>query len=342
VSKVVETLRDELPAFVEDHYDDRSAGENWMHLVEATGVNREVEKLQQELVAECKTGLSEVARELKAELSLVSSLTSDLPVEMDGIFDTRRAWNWGTTLVSGGLTIAAACVASGPVGWALLGAAAVVGIGGLLMSFFMKSREEKARRAREKLAKVLRDHIDKTERDLRQRLKKWFQQELLGEQVDVLLADFDAVKHLLFDLAEEQRTLAWTLNDRQKALARTLVEDGLDRLKVTRGDSVTDVARIAGLGTMILIAPDTTFPDQVLDSLKHLLGEDVWLLVHNKNRRSILAQAIGEHCDSTRIRINEKARMAYVWLGAAQGSTARVRLAQQLTGLHVILSHEGD
>ncbi len=171
VAKVAETLRDELPAFVEDHYEDRSAGENWMHLVEATGVSREVEKLQQELVSECKTGLSEVARELKAELSLVSSLTSDLPLEMDSIFDTRRAWNWGTTLLSGGLTIAAACVASGPVGWALLGAAAVVGIGGLLISFFMKSGEEKAQRAREKLAKVLRDHIDKTERDLRQRLR---------------------------------------------------------------------------------------------------------------------------------------------------------------------------
>lgn len=57
ISKAMDSLRDEVPSFAEDHYEDRSAGESWKRLVESNGVIRKVEKLQKELLDECKKPL---------------------------------------------------------------------------------------------------------------------------------------------------------------------------------------------------------------------------------------------------------------------------------------------
>ncbi|MDP1857098.1 MAG: GTPase, partial [Gemmatimonadaceae bacterium] len=185
ISKVMDGLRDEVPSFAEDHYEDNSAGESWKHLVQSTGIDSKVENLQQQLLDECQKALSEVARELKSELSLVADLSGDRHIKMDSIFNVKRAWNWGTNILAGGLGIAALILGSGPLGWA----AAAVGAAGWLISWFFDDREEKARRARDKLTKRLLGNIDKMEGDLRGTLGDWFHQALLGQQVYVLLDD---------------------------------------------------------------------------------------------------------------------------------------------------------
>lgn len=334
ISKAMDSLRDEVPSFAEDHYEDRSAGESWKRLVESNGVIRKVEKLQKELLDECKKALSEVARELKSELSFVASLSSDRHIKMDSIFNVKRAWNWGTNILAGGLGIAALVLGSGPLGWA----AAAVGAVGWLISLFFDDREEKARRAREKLSRRLVDNINKMERDLRKNLGDWFHQELLGKQIYVLLDDLGAVTSGLFELADAQRTLAWTLNDRQKDLGRTLAREALSQLgAVGLLDSLMDVARVPGLATMFLIKPNVTFPGQIRSELEKLLGEQVWFVIDTKNTFSILSQTIGRNCEKNKISIEEKIRVAHVPLDDLDAVTkARVRLAQQLTGFHVM------
>jgi len=334
ISKAMDSLRDEIPSFAEDHYEDRSAGESWKRLVESNGVIRKVEKLQKELLDECKKALSEVARELKSELSLVASLSSDRHIRMDSIFNVKRAWNWVTNILAGGLGIAALVLGSGPLGWA----AAAVGAVSWLISLFFDDREEKARRAREKLSRRLVDNINKGERDLRKNLGDWFHQELLGKQIYVLLDDLGAVTSGLFELADAQRTLAWTLNDRQKNLGRTLVKEALSQLDaVGLLDSISDVARVPGLATMFLIKPNVTFPGQIRSELEKLLDEQIWFVIDTKNTFSILSQAIGRNCEKNKISIEEKIFVAHVPLDDLDAVTkSRVRLAQQLTGLHVM------
>ena len=334
VSKTMDALRDEVPSFAEDHYEDRSAGKSWKRVVESIGINSKVKKLQKELLDECKKELREVVRELKSELSLVVNLSADRHIQMDAIFDSKRAWNWGTTILAGGLGIAAIIISSGPLGWA---PAAVVAVGWLFSKFF-DDREEKARRARKKLTRRLLANIDKMERELRKSIGDWFHQELLKKQVDVYLDNLKAVKSILFKLAGAQRTLAWTLNDRQKALARTLVEEALVQLKAENlKDSIVDIARVPGLATMFLIKPNKKFPGKVREGLEHLLGEQIWFVVNTKSRLSILAQAIGCDCDRNKISIEEKNRVAHVPIdNLGPEAKARLRLAQQLTGLHVM------
>src|SRR5690606_37089870 len=159
--------------------------DRWSSFVERRGLQRHAQKLQEKLQEECRLALTEIARELEAELKLVADLAGDRRIAMDSVFDGKRAWNWGTTILSGRLSVAAVILWGGPRGWAAAAAAAAVGAVGWLVSLFMDDREVKARRQRDKLAKRLNENVDKIERSLRKGLGDFFYQRLLREQVDV-------------------------------------------------------------------------------------------------------------------------------------------------------------
>ena len=328
--KTMDALRDEVPSFAEDHFEDASAGESWNRHVESTGVDREAQEVRKELLNECNKALNDVTRNLISELSIVTSPTSDTQIEMDSIFDQKRVWDWGVAILG-----IAALLGIGPLGWA---AAASVGTVGWLISDSFDSREKKVRRAREHLAKRLNEDIDERERNLRQSLDEWFQHELFGKRVDVLLADLGTISTALLELADAQRTLAWSLNDLQKSLARTLAEEAMDTLKVGHlKKRLRDIARVPGLGTLFLVGSHESFPSHVRDDLERLLGEKVWFVVDTMSRKSNLNLAIGQEIDWNEIRIEEKTRVGHIPIdGLGSEAKARVPLAQQLCGLHVI------
>lgn len=334
IAKHVESLRDEIPSFAEDNYDREDAGDRWSSFVERRGLQRHAQKLQEKLQEECRLALTEIARELEAELKLVADLAGDRRIAMDSVFDGKRAWNWGTNILSGGLSLAAVILWSAPLGWA----AAAVGAVGWLVSLFMDDREVKARRQRDKLAKRLNKNVDKIERSLRKGLGDFFYQRLLREQVDVLVDDLSTITAGLFQLADAQRTLAWTLNKEQKELHRTLLRAALEQLGRPELDELAlDVARVPGLAMMLLIDPGTRFPGEVRSGLEDLLGERIWFVVNTRDPASTLSQAIGKDCDRRRVSIEDKIQVAHVPVGALDAvGLSRIRLAQQLTELHVM------
>lgn len=334
VTKFMDGLREEVPGFAEDYYEDASAGDQWKSLVESHGLEGKAKNLQAQFLEETKKVLSEIARELEVELSLVGELAADRQFGTGEIFDLKRAWNWGYKIVSGGLGIAALILASGPLGWA----AAAVSAVGWVISWFMDDREEKARQARSRLEKSLLKAVDKMEQELRAGLLDWFYQDLLFNRVEVLLTDLEGVTNSLFMLANAQRTLAWTLIGRQKELTRTLVNETLRQNRATLDEAnIRDVARVPGMATMLLIPPGTTIPPAVRVGLERTLGEPVWFAIDTGNWLSILGQAIGKQCDRGSIRLEDQIRVAHIPLDdLGPVALARVRLAQQLTGFHIM------
>ena len=338
ISKLMGGLRADVSDFAEEHYESNKAGEQWDEHIKSTGVNEKARKLQSDLVEECKKGLIEIARELQKELSFVAEFAGDKEIKMDGIFDAKRWWNWGTGGLSGGLGIAAVIIGSTPLGWALGIASAVVGIGGWLISFFFDDREKKAREARQKLSDSLYKNISEMEQNLRKQLDDWFKQELMAKQVNVLLNDLGTVTSGMFDLADAQRSLAWTLNDRQKILARVLIDEAVQQSDCPEMfDSIDDIARVPGLATMFLVKAGSKIPEQAREAVEKLLGEPIWMVVNTGNIKSLLSQAIGRGCDRNKIDIEPKLKIAHVPLNELNALTrSRVKLAQQLTGLHVM------
>lgn len=334
ISKLMDGLRADVSDFAEEHYESNKAGDRWGEHIKSTGVNEKTRKLQNDLVEECRKVLSEIARELQKELSFVADFAGDRKITMDGIFDTKRWWNWGSTGLSGGLGIAAVILGSGPLGWV----AAAVGVVGWLVSFFFDDREKKAREARKKLSDSLYNNISKIEQNLRKQLDDWFKQELMGKQVNILLNDLGSVTSGMFDLADAQRNLAWTLNDRQKILARVLIDEAVQQSNCPEiFDSIDDIARVPGLTTMFLVKPGSKIPEQAREAVEKLLGEPIWMVVNTGNIKSLLSQAIGRGCDRNKIDIESKLKVAHVPLDELNALTrSRVKLAQQLTGLHVM------
>ena len=335
IAKEMNALLAEIPAFAEDNYEQSNVGDRWNRLVENQGIERKAENLVEQIVNECRDKLSEIARQLKSELNFVGRFSGDRRISMDSIFDSKSAWNWGTRLLSGGLSLAALFV-SAP----LVLAAAVVGGIGWLFSWLFEDREAKARKQRADLENKLKSDVNKIRRNLQKRLGDWFHQDLLKKQVSVRLYEFSAITSNVFKLADSQRNLAWILNKQQKYLHRTLLDKALVQLGHKNcGNLISDIARVPGQAIMLLIEPKTKFPEDVRRDLEKLLGEKVWFVVNTRNKVSILTQAIGRDCDPRKVSIESNIQVAHVSVDDLDSvGISRIRLAQQLTELHVMKS----
>lgn len=183
IKKEMNSLRAKVPGFAEDNYEAQDAGKRWNRLVKNQGIRQKEKRLVEQIQNECKDELSEIARQLKSELNFVGKFAGDRRISMNSIFNAKRAWNWTTNIISGGLATAAVILASGPLGWAAAG----VGLLGRFLSGLFEDREEKARKQRYKLESELKSNVSNIERNLRKELDDWFHKELLERQVDVFL-----------------------------------------------------------------------------------------------------------------------------------------------------------
>ncbi len=333
VSKLMDDLRQDVADFAESHYDDNRADEHWNSRVKSTGIDQKSEKLLRHLNEDCQKAIQEIARELKSELSFVADFSFDKSIRMDGISDTKKWWNWGTSALSGGLGLAAVIL-----GGELIALAAVaVSVIGLLGSLFFDNREKKASQARENLSKKLHASIDKMEKRLSYQLRNWFFRNLIEGRIYLLLNDIKIIADALFKLADAQRILAWTLNKRIKHLNKILIEEGLKHVDAVGMEyHIRDIARMPGCATMFMVSPETKFPEKIKTDIGQLLGESIWFVIDTSNPKSILSQAIGRGCDRNNISIESKLKIAHVPLDELDPLTlTRVQLAQQLTGLHI-------
>ena len=295
----MDELRSEVPQFSEDHYDKDYAGESWKGVVESMDTKNKIENVLAELAYECQTQLDDFARELQSELSFVADFSVDRHIKMESISDHKNIWNRVSSIITVGISTVAAFVSSGPLGWT----AFVFGVFGWLLSFVFESREEKVRKAREVLSQKLSENIDEYEAFLEKETHDWFHQELLSKHVYAPLDDLGAVTDVLFDLADTQRNLAWTLSNHQKDLGKILIRKVLEQLESTYLEEyIVDVARVPGFATVLIVVPNTTFPDDVLAKMNRLLGAKIIIATSKKNPLSILSQVFDKDCE----RLTEK------------------------------------
>lgn len=331
ISKQMNFLRNEIPAFVEENYERSDAGDHWKRLIESQNIEQKAKQLAEELQGECKRKLLDIEQEVASELNLVGKLFDDRRISMDSIFDTKRAWNWVTHILSQGLAIA-----SLSTGGAAMVASVAVSLFGRFLSMWIEDRESKARKQREKFERQLQDDVDKKKKALRKKLGDWFRQDLLKKQVYVLLEKLDAVKSTVLKLADRQRNFAWLLIKEEKRLHRILINRAFSQIGYEHGENIiSNIARLPDGPLIILIEPDTAFPEDIHRKLEELLGQEIRFAINTHNQMSILAQTIG--CDEGNIRIESGIRIAHVPIDDLDAiSISRSKLAQQLTELHVM------
>lgn len=337
LTSVSSKLKKEVVSFTEDNYDNPKANSSWNEFIKKQMIGERAQRVLNQLCKECKSELKEISREVDFEIKFSFMTSVDDTLKMHHIVDGRRVWNWTTSILSGGLTIAG-LFTCGPLTLVGLGVAGL----GVLGNLFFKDYEKKVTDARIKLERKLTSHIDKTVDKLRKRMLDVLYKDLLkGHMYSVENSLGETVKSL-FALSDAQYGFARRLNDKLEETNKTTITESLAYCGFQGLEwHIEDIARIPGHAVMIVLGDGKRFPDDAVKQLSFLLKEKIWFVFKKKNLRSMLCQAIGHGIDRDSIRIQkikDKPIIAHIpSLEAADAATrVRIRIAQQLTGLLIM------
>ena len=337
ITTISSDLKKEVAFFAEDNYDNRNASQKWNDIVKTKNIQHRAMTLLEQLASECENELREITREAEFDIQFSYRLSSEHSLNMRPLINGRRIWNWATSIVSGGLSIAGLFVAA-PLVIAGIG----VGILGWIGNLFIKDYESKAKNARIQLERKLSNHIDRMMNGLRKTMKSALYDEMLKKYMYPMERTINEIVSSLFTLSEVQHTFARRLNGKLEETTKLLTTEALTYLGFGGLEyHINDIARIPGNAVIIVLDDGKRFPDDARFSLHRLLKEEIWFVFQKDNIKSMLSQAIGKGCDRNTIRIQEingKPRIAHIpSLDKVDAYTRdRIRLAQQLTGLLIM------
>ena len=337
LTSVSSRLKREVASFAEDNYDNPKANSNWNEFINKQMVSEGAQRLLNQLAKECEAELKEISREVDFEIKFSFMTKADDTLKMRRIVDGRRVWNWTTSILSGGLTIA---------GLFTGGTLALVGLGiaglGALGNLFFKDYEKKATDARIRLEKKLTTHIDKTVNTLRKKMLDVLYNDLMKGHLYPMVGSLSEAVSSLFALSDAQYDFAGKLNSKLEEINKISMSEALSYCGFQGLEwHIEEIARIPGSAVIIVLGDGKRFPDDAVKQLYFLLKENIWFVFKKDSIKSMLCQAIGRGIDRETIRIqkiNDKPRIAHIpSLETADATTkVRIRLAQQLTGLLIM------
>lgn len=259
-----------LNEFVEDHYEDEDAGENWAYFLENAGIEEALQNMLEGLNDECTEKLQEMNDELQQDIRFsFGGANIDTSISMEGISDMKSIVQLGV----GGLGIAAAVgVALGPIGWAALGI-------GALFSIFGDSREEKIREAKNKLRSALFEATKPVYEKYLEVMDDTFTK-MYNERVVGFMNQLHSMGNLLLDLSNSQLHLASNLSKQYLNLNYNLVLEADEFVgnNIFQRTKPRDICRIPGQEIVIVLPEGDSLYEQQRKSLENTLGEKVVVL----------------------------------------------------------------
>ncbi|MBQ7077958.1 MAG: 50S ribosome-binding GTPase [Lachnospiraceae bacterium] len=224
-------LKLELPAFVEQHYDDEDVAKAWNELIVQKQINERTKSLSDTFIEHADDRIKELARSIEKEIQYFSKIGIDGNVnipKMHRIFDTKKAWDWGVLVAGGGGTLISGILFflespwAGPVGWVALGISVI----GRFGSWIFESRGKKEERAKKKLEENLVKNIAEISEALRKQLKSVVEQVFKG-QLDAQSKELKRIESLIIYLADTQRDLALGLQPNLLEQSKQVLEAAL-------------------------------------------------------------------------------------------------------------------
>lgn len=329
-------LYSEIAAFAEDHFADEHADKAWNALLQKLGITDRCQSLMKGLESQANDKIKEISREITNELKFVSFFTNDKTLRMHKIIDGKKIWNWGSLIMSGGLSIGAGisylvgAALAGPLGWAAIAVTAI----GIIGAWFFKSRRKKEYEARRRLEESLKNNVEKICRTLKTQMMKNFDC-LIEERIHRLIKEMDRMNAAIFKLSDTQKELAWKLNNRLLELNKQIVTEAI---KLIGADGlewwILEVARIPGNTVLLRLDDGKRFPDEQKIQLHRMMSESIGFVYSSEDRKIYISRVMGKGIDRKKITIEEKIGVAHVPIADASPNLLnRARLAQQLTQL---------
>lgn len=336
IEKSLNTLKNEIkreiPAFSENHYSDKNAGENWKQVLEGFNIEIRCGEILDQLARECEEKLIEIYREIAAELKFSSTISAESEIHMSSIVDGKRIWNWGVTITTGVLSVLA-LLGVPVVGWVALG----VGVVGGLLSFLFKSKDQKIKEAREKLEKKINQSLDNQFKEINKQLKQVFEEELITKQINPSFELLDDILEAIKAISKAQNAFAQSLYDKNEEINKIMVEEASFYINASSLYSeVVHVSRIPG--TCITLCVNNIPSKKVREEFEVLIKETVFVIKYVDDLRELLSRQIGTSKSSIRIENDEHRTpiALHVEIDGEIGPVKvnRIKMAQQLSRLY--------
>lgn len=329
-------LYSEIAAFAEDHFDDEYADKAWDTLLKNLGITDRCQVLLEGLESQVNDKIREISREITNELKFVSLFTDDKALRMHRIIDGKKMWNWGSLIISSGLSIGAGisylvgAALAGPLGWAAIAVTAI----GIIGAWFFKSRDKQEYEARRRLEENLQNNVEKTCKTLESQMRKNFDL-LIEERINKLLKEMDRMNSVIFKLSDTQKELAWKLNNRLLELNKQIVTEAIKLIGAEGLEWwILEVARIPGNTVLLQLDDGKKFPEEYKLQLQRLMSEFIAFVYYSEDKRVFVSRMMGKSIERRQINVEEKIGVAHVPVPDDDPNmTNRARLAQQLTRL---------
>lgn len=293
-------LKSEAISFSEDNYDNRLASSEWAKIVRKQDIQGLTDSLLMELEQECEDALRDIGREIEFDIHASRYRPISGSIKARGVVNTKRIWDWATTLTSGGLGLAALFFPQ-----LVIPRVAVDAIG-FIGNHFFDDFEKKKRRARLDMQEQLYADVDKRISQLRRQLKDVISNKIVNQQLRSTSRRISDAVSALFDLSATQRKLARQINAQQRMLSSAILSEALTYLGYDIGvERITRVARIPGETTLLLLADGTKLPHSLKRDLAGLLNETIRYVFESDDTRVLLSRTIGRACERRNIRIED-------------------------------------
>ena len=331
-------LRNQMIPFAERNWKDRDISQKWSQEIESMDIDHRVRAELEQLHRDMRAHLKEMANDLEIELRLLASLNVDYSGTYTIGPNFQRWTRWASTAIGTVSTLLGTALMFVP-GWQPLGAALAFG-GGIInwigdrVSRLWKSEDDRRREAVSSFRDQALPHVSRIEGEVRKAYRKAFNEEIDRKGASAAISKLSAMA----DSAKEAGSIARRVaSDQQRSLAalnKITVSQALTHIgcqgPVRRIDRA---ARVPGQAVTLVITRGEHPTEELLRLMESLLGEKTSIIEKGTSDSSILRQATGTKA----LRIDKEAGTAEATYDAGDpGIAIEVRLASQLTGLHVL------
>lgn len=288
LSNLERELLNTASAFANDNYENKYANEDWRYTLERMHIEEEAQNLLEVIASDCENYLNEFAKEFKQNLRFT------LNVSFKGINGSRiidTLGNFNTALNIGGLVVAGAVLLgilefSNPIGW-------VIGGLKLISSLFFTDKEEKIRKAINKMRRALNNNINEIISNLRSNMENTLNIQIIDGYLNSSINRFRTIMLNIDSFIKMQKEMAGKINAELLIMNQQLLNEAAIHLNVPQlATNTKRMARVPGEAVLLEMQNDSDFMhEKIKQDLHELLQEEV-LFVKEKLSVTDLANDI--------------------------------------------------
>lgn len=266
VQNVDGTLRNNAESFAREYYDYKNAGEYWEEAVKSLHIDQLAGDILVELGDYCQDILEEFAKEFNNRLAITQRLQCE-GIEGVKIVDVRGITNFAMA----GLALAG-LILGGPIGIAL----GVISFVGSILSSFFTSREEKIRKAINKLRNALMDNITSIVNNLKKQMQKAFNEKVMDGYFDKVVGQYREMRDNLVKFHDLELNIASKLTQNLLVMNKQVLDAACDHLHLDELKRRSlKMARIPGRVVLICVSGNETDNPHLIRGLADLIQEEV-------------------------------------------------------------------